>query len=310
MRPLQLIDEGERAPQRLRRKALDLADETIRRLDGIASDGAKAVHDVRRSLKELRALASLLGARRADRALFRDAGRRLSAARDAKAAVEAFDRLREGFASEWKPREFAKIRRALKERATTSVDAITIDELRSMLAVERGRIAAWTVDEMTRDELWSSIRGTRRRSRRAMNAAAEEPSPERFHDWRKRIKTLWHQSAFLASVGLADLDEDIDALHRLSRMLGEQHDLAIIDDLCRRTPEIFGTSRYVRRFRTFVARRLRELEATAEALGSEILADGGRKWEQRVRRERVRQRIGPKRADAAVRSRAMTAYRA
>jgi len=277
-----VTDAGERAPQRLRQKALDLADDATRRLAEIASDGHKAVHDVRRRLKELRALALLLGSGRGEREVFRDAGRRLSAERDSKAAVEAFDRLRACFAGDWLPREFAKIRRALAARASGPVDVAIVDDLRNVLFVEHGQIAAWTVDEMSRNDLWSAVRRSRRRCRRAMDEAIEEPSPARFHEWRKRTKTFWYHVRFLSEVGVAKLDEDADQLQKLSRMLGEHHDLTMIDDLCRRSPEVFGTDRYVDRFRKFVTRRLRQLEATAEALGSEILAGGARAWEARV----------------------------
>lgn len=289
------IDSGERAPQRLRRRALDLADDAVGRLGDIAAHPHEAVHDVRRRLKELRALASLLAAGRSEIELFRDAGRRLSAARDNKAALEAFDRLRETFAGEWAPRQFAKIRRALAARAADFVDPAVAGEVRDGLIRERGAIAAWTVDGMTRDELWAAIRRSRRRCRAAMDdAVSEPPSHERFHAWRKRTKTLWYQAQFFTSVGLADLEADAKSLRKLSRMLGDHHDLAVIDDLCSTQPELFGTQRYVNRFRKFVARRLRQLEATSEALGTELFAAPGRDWETRVRIDR--RRIGPKRS--------------
>ena len=114
------VEAGERAPQRLRRRALDRADESTEKVAALAGDDPRAVHDLRRRLKELRALTLILSdslpARgKAERDFFRDAGRKLATARDSKAAVEAFDRLREHFKDEWGPRQFLKIRRALAE---------------------------------------------------------------------------------------------------------------------------------------------------------------------------------------------------
>src|SRR5438477_5508309 len=101
-----LIEADERAPQRLRRKALESADALAATFEGILEGDAHAIHDARRRLKELRALTSILSVAKNERRFFRDAGRMLSAARDAKAALEGFDRLRERFASEWKPRQY------------------------------------------------------------------------------------------------------------------------------------------------------------------------------------------------------------
>jgi len=163
-----VVEAGERAPQRLRRKALDLADEALAKLDAMTGGDQKALHDVRRRLKELRAMAALLG--RPDVEFFRDAGRTLSPYRDAKAAVEAFDHLRERFATEWTPRQFSKIRRALALSVPPNIDREIGEDLRAALIVERGQIAAWPVDAMKRDDLWSAITRSYRRARRATRA--------------------------------------------------------------------------------------------------------------------------------------------
>jgi len=284
MQPLLFVEAGERAPQRLRRKALDAADSLLGVLDAVARNEPRAVHDARRRLKELRALASLAGAGKHERRFFRDAGRQLSAARDAKAAVEAFDRLRERFAPEWTPRQYQKIRRALKARLGPAIDAVTLENLRRSLLIERGRIAAWDVDEMRSDDLRSALARSYRRARRGMRRALEARSVAAIHAWRKRVKRYVYDVQFLTDVAVVPRDASLDALWELSRTLGRYHDLALIDDLCRHDFEPFGSRRYVHRFRTYVERALAELFETAERAGRELFAD------------RVRVRIGPKKS--------------
>jgi hypothetical protein len=232
---------------------------------------SKSIHDARRRLKELRALAVLLG-RGKDASLFRDAGRTLSRARDAKAAVEAFDRLRDRFSSEWTPRQFDKIRRALAARAQT------IGEIGPLRIVDRGRVAAWPVDEMRRDDLLRGLTKSYRRARRAMKRAIEHRTPAAIHEWRKRVKMHWYQSQFLTDAGVVQLDARNRALHKLSRTLGNHHDLALIDELCASEPETFGSSRYVNLFRRFLARELHDLFAVAEKTGHELFAERPRNW--------------------------------
>ena len=289
-----IVEADERAPQRLRRKALDLSDQVIAKLDG--PQDSKSIHDARRRLKELRALTSLLGRGKGEARFFRDAGRELSAARDAKAALEAFDRLRERFASEWKPREFGKIRRALKARVDVETDPIAIESLRRSLIVERGRIAAWPVDEMHRDELWSALSSSYRRARRMMRRALRERTIEAVHEWRKRVKMHWYHAQFLTMVSVCHLEVRNEALRRLSHALGDHHDLILIDEICRENPALFGSSRYVRHFHTFVARALTDLFATAEAAGDDLFGAPTREWVPGVRKAEPRRRIGPKKA--------------
>src|SRR5260370_36321479 len=276
-----VVEAGERAPQRLRRKALDLADDALARLDGMAAGDQKALHDVRRRLKELRAMAALLG--QPDGELFRNAGRTLSPYRDAKAAVEAFDRLRERLATEWRPRQFLKIRAALLKRVAANVDAKIAENLRTALLVERAQIAAWPVDEMKRDDLWRAITRSYRRARRAMRTVREEKTAERLHQWRKHAKIHWYHAQFFGDVNMAKLEPHTDFLRKLSRALGDHHDLVIIDELCRDTPETFGSARYVRLFRRFIASRLSELEVDAESIGPDLFATRPRHWEVAIR---------------------------
>jgi hypothetical protein len=292
------VQAGERAPQRLRRKGLDLADQAIGRLDAMAAGDARALHDVRRRLKELRALTSLLV--QPDRDFFRDAGRDLADYRDSKAAVEAFDRLRERFATAWTPRQFLKIRRALEARIRPAVEQRIIDCMRPGLIFERGQIAAWTVDGMKRDELWRELTRSYKRARRAMRRALQEKTAENLHEWRKRVKIHWYHAQFLGDVGLARFEPHTDQLRKLSRALGDHHDLIVVDQLCQAFPDLFGTMRYVKAFRGFIATRLRELEVDVESLGRSIFATRARNWEVRMRLTAaprdVLLRIGPRKA--------------
>jgi len=280
----------------LRQRALDLVDAAIATLHENGPDRDEAVHDVRRRLKELRAVAELLRTRlphhgRSDRDLFRDAGRSLASARDSKAAVEAFDRLREHYVDEWTPRQFMKIRQALSQRATSGLekqdadllaDAL-IDALIHALVMERRRVAAWPVDGMRQDELWEAIGRSYRRSRRAMSDARETKTPERMHRWRRRVKTHEHHTQLITRSGLAQLDERAKALHKLSRILGNHHDLVVIDQLLDESPEEFGAPAYVKRFRGFVARRMRKLEDDALSLGADLFEERTRIWEAQTR---------------------------
>jgi CHAD domain-containing protein len=293
MQPLLFIAADERAPQRLRRKALDTADSLVDTLDGVAKGEAHAIHDARRRLKELRALTLLLRLGKDERRFFRDAGRMLSVVRDNKAIVEGFGRLRERFASEWKPRQYQKIERALKAGLDATVNQESLDNLRIALTIERGRIAAWPVDEMHRDALINALAQSYRRARRGMRRAFEERTAKAMHSWRRRVKMHWYNAQFLTEVNVLPSDTDVETLRQLQRTLGQHHDLVLIDEICARSPELLGSERYVRRFQTFVARALAEHFVEAERIGGVLLAQSTRQW---ILTAAPRIRIGPKKS--------------
>jgi len=279
-----LVEAGERAPQRLRLKALELLDESIAGLDLLGVDARKASHDLRRRLKELRALVGLLrdalpDKGREERDLFRDAAAQLAAVRDRKAALDAFDRLRERFAGEWTPRKFLSIRRSLKKRVQTEVDEPVIERLRSSLRVERGRIAAWPVDEMRRDDLLPGLIRSYRAARRRMRRAMQERTASRIHQWRRRVKTHGYQVQFITTVGLTMLESRGEAVRDLWHILGEHHDLTLIEEIC----DSLGSPRLIRNFRPYLERRLRELEGLAASKGEQLFQQRAREWAAQLR---------------------------
>jgi CHAD domain-containing protein len=184
----------------------------------------------------------------------------------------------------------------LAQRAGQHVDAAVIDQIRSDLRIERGRIAAWAVDELTREDLWQAILRSYRRARKSMRVALHDRTTTAIHTWRKRVKVLWHHTQFLAQVNLAELEPQIERLRKLARTLGEYHDLVVLDELCLRSQESFGSARYVKAFRHFIARRLSELEKKAADMGQEILDDRARAWMAKVRVPEERERVGPKKS--------------
>ncbi len=281
-------DDGEFAPQLLRRKALELIDDAIAHLGSDEADPDVMVHEVRRRLKELRGITDLL--RRAlprkgrqDWTLFRDAGRELAAARDAKARVETIDRLRERFRDEWTAREFTKIRRVLVSHVTTGIDGETTARWKHELTAERLRVAAWPVDHMNRRDLEKAIVRSYRSSRRAMRRALEERTPESFHQWRKVAKIHWYHARFLDESGFASLEDRARAMKQLSRTLGELHDLDLIAQAIDLDPASFGSRRYLARFRGFVRRQREELESGAETEGTSLFQWRTRDWTRDLR---------------------------
>ena len=310
-----LVEAGERAPQRLRLKALELLDESIAGLDLLGVDARKASHDVRRRLKELRALVCLLrdalpDQGREERDLFRDAAAELAAVRDSEAALSAFDRLRERFASVWTPRKFLSIRRALRQRAVSTVSDAAVEQMRSVLRIERGRVAAWPVDEMPRDDLLPAFVRGYRSARRRMRRAMQERSAARFHQWRRRVKTHGFQTQFFTTVGLTILESHRKGVRDLWHILGDHHDLALIEDICDRSPGSLGSARTIRAFRQFLERRMRELEEDSASKGEQLFQQRTRDWEEHLRLQARaagllradsddRRRRGPKKSPAS-----------
>ncbi len=217
----------------LRRCAREQLDRAIDELSTrVADDPVDAVHEARKSLKKTRSLLRLgrgaldPGERRRDNAALRDAGRRLSATRDAEVMLEATDDLADRFAGRVPGATFDAIRRHLA--AERRPEAGLTSQVAEELKVVRSRIDDWTPRRSGWKALEPGLERSYSRGRAGLEKARNRPTVENLHEWRKRSKDLWYHLRLLKSfapgiVGGAAKDAD-----KLSKLLGDDHDLAVL----------------------------------------------------------------------------------
>ncbi|HWD10353.1 MAG TPA: CHAD domain-containing protein [Solirubrobacteraceae bacterium] len=252
--------------QRMAVGQLDLAIETLERLDG-EGPAERGVHETRKALKRLRAVLRLLAAELGDEvyvredAALRNAGRRLSGSRDAEVLLATLEGLIESHPDKLAGRGgVARLRahqRSERDRAwratlaDSAARALTLEELRAC----RARVAAWQLAQ--RDGVGLALPGFtrvyrqgRKRFRRAARRRGEPTLV--LHRWRKRVKDLRYAAEALqwraddaqnrvkpkgrrARRACARARKQGAWLRRLARraddlgeLLGQEHDLAVL----------------------------------------------------------------------------------
>jgi len=242
-------DEAPRAGiGRVARGQLDIAIELIQGRDG---DSAEAVHEARKALKRVRAVLRLcrgwLGEERyrQENTILRDAGRSLSGLRDAQVLVETLDGLREPLGPELPEDAWSGFR----ERLTADAAALAETEGRAgpygnvvlALAGVRERAELWPLPHDGGPEhLANGLEQVYRKARRARRRANRERTTENLHELRKRTKDLWHSGQLLDPLSRKRVGKLRRRAHRVSDLLGEDHDLAVLLDRAEQVPEAFG----------------------------------------------------------------------
>jgi CHAD domain-containing protein len=191
------------------------------------------VHDARKAFKRLRATVRLargaLGddAYRRENAAFRDLGRRLAGVRDASVLIETLDALDDDAANGTSARLHARLE-AERKRA---LDSLQEDDERVAAVITdidqaRARMQTWTFDTDGFGALEPGLRRIYRRGRRALRSAEAEPTTENLHEWRKRVKDLWHAEEILRPAAPKKMKKLAKRTHALADLLGDDHDLA------------------------------------------------------------------------------------
>ncbi|MFO0810146.1 MAG: CHAD domain-containing protein [Gemmataceae bacterium] len=203
---------------------------------------------------------------------FRDAGRPLTAARDAEAVVEAIDTLTKSHAGRIEAGAFAGPHAILKARRRLAVGAVLADP-RAVPAVtlvlrhSRADVRHWTMHAKG----WSAIRpGLKRIYAHGRDAleAAEAPTADNFHELRKSAKHLGYAVEFLRATRPGALGQLAKRLKEMAQALGDARDLALLRRTIEATPDTFAAPGAV--LAALADRRRMELESAALVLGQRI----------------------------------------
>lgn len=248
----------------------------------VEDDLDRAVHELRKALKRCRAVLRLVRhvvgeeAYRRENAVLRDAARPWGRLRDSAVLARTGAGLGAGEAEARDP----VVSRLRQEAEAVRDDADAVEELRAeteqVLQAARTRVPALTSGpEWTAAGLVPGVERALRRARKQRKKATKDASPEALHRWRKDVKYLAYQARLLSGL---DPDGDVtrlaDDLKSLGRLLGEEHDLAVL------------------------AGRLGADSSLAEATRAGWLAEAGRRRERLRARALKRGRTVLRRAEA------------
>ena len=230
------IDPTLTVPVEVRRVAAEVVDDAVARLDTPRDDVAawhEAVHEIRKRMKEFRAVTRLVRTRDEDlhdrwNAAARDVARELSDVRDAHAMLETLDLLATAYGD-----DVADAVEQVRRDRRTARDAVAADTpplhtLRDELERIRAAVDDWDLPDDGFDVLAGGLAKTYRRVRRRHAAAVDDPTTEALHELRKRVKYHRLHCDLLTSVWPTVVEAREDAWHDLTDDLGEDHDLAVL----------------------------------------------------------------------------------
>ncbi|MGN6870809.1 MAG: CHAD domain-containing protein [Solirubrobacteraceae bacterium] len=287
------LHPGEAVPDGLRRCAREQLDRAIEELSyRVADDPIEAVHEARKSLKKARSLLRLgrgtlaPDERRRDNDALRDAGRKLSAARDAEVMLEATDELAERFAGQVPQASFDAIRRHLVAERDPARRRVLESGLTGQVAEElkavRGRIDDWTL----RRDGWKAVEpGLQRsyaRGRAALEQARSRPTATNLHEWRKRTKDLWYHLRLLKPLAPGIVGGAVKDADKLSKLLGDDHDLAVLHATLERGAGDLKVD--VDAVLALIDHRREQLQAEALVLGQRLYAERPKAFVARIHR--------------------------
>jgi CHAD domain-containing protein len=242
------------------------------------NDRAHLVHEARKTIKRMRAMARLLRRETGEQQFarvnssLREAGKRLAGARDAEVRMATLRDLRARhprvLASEPVEMLLARLERDRTRALGPDPELSVLGDIAEM----RHDLLRWNLLEHDSGALSRGLREIyrdgRRRYRRVKRSHARDP--ERMHDWRKRVKSLYYALDMLGGKQAPATAKLTGRAGRLGEVLGEEHDLWMFASYLQDEPELDGETREL--LSTVIEHRRRRLRKRALKLGSRVYA--------------------------------------
>jgi len=257
-------------------------DRAIGELTGDDIELPEGVHQVRKRCKKIRGLLRLFrgsfsASYSEENAWFRDLARRLSAARDAEAMLESLDGLCAAFSEELTADAFGTVRHAMAARRNEVQEdgelPQRVAETLARLQDARTRVLGWRLDAEGFAAIEKGFSRTYRRARKALDASYKEPTAERFHEWRKRVKYHWYHVRLLRDVWPGPMKALAAETKQLADLLGDDHDLAVLRETLLQERDALGEQGEIDALAALAERRQEQLRAQAQTLGWRLFAE-------------------------------------
>jgi CHAD domain-containing protein len=287
-------------------KQLDGAQESLS--DSNRSSLDERIHSVRKRFKRVRAVVRLVrdaigeSDYQTENESFRDAGRPLSAVRDAKVLLEALDKLKDKSGKEARRALFRQARRALvaHQREVHSCvleDGRAFSDTTSAIEQARKRLPVWTAIPSDWQSLGKGVKRVYRAGRNAFDEVKSDATVENLHEWRKQVKYLRHQLELLAPTWPKVVGELAKEADGLGELLGEDHDLAVLGSTLASPPVADMLKQSVDEFGALIERQRKKLQVEAISKGELLYRDSPkqlvhrleaywRRWFKKSRRKR------------------------
>jgi CHAD domain-containing protein len=277
-------------PQGLKRVFCEQIDSALHCCQNPAKQRGVTVHEVRKHLKKLRAAMRLaIGVvgkicHAEENRCVRDIGRLVSDLRDAQVRLQTFVQLRDKAAKNSDKQMFPRTEELLLLERESFSAAFAGWQRQAIPQLEnvKARLMAWPLDDLNWKQICNAVCKIYRRGQRALAKAIDDPEPENFHAWRKRVKDVWYELRILQPLNRTVLEEMARDAEVLGELLGSEHDLEFLRARLERESGDEALANELVKLQKLITKRCQRLRRDALELGRRFYAEPSKAFAKRI----------------------------
>ncbi|HEX5492063.1 MAG TPA: CHAD domain-containing protein [Candidatus Udaeobacter sp.] len=274
----------------LKRVFGDQIDSALHCCQNPAEQCGVTVHEVRKYLKKLRAAMRLAIAavgkncHAEENRRVRNIGRLVSDLRDAQVRLQTFTQLRDKAAKNTDRQLFPRTEELLLLERESFSAAFAGWQRKAVPQLEnlKARLMNWPLDDLNWRQICDAVCKIYRRGQCTLAKTIDEPTPENFHAWRKRVKDVWYELRILQPLNRTVLEEMAHAAEILGELLGSEHDLEFLRARLEKESGDAALAHEILKLQKLITKRCKRLRRDALELGRRFYAEPSRAFAKRI----------------------------
>jgi CHAD domain-containing protein len=278
----------------LKRITLELIDKSIFNLSKGNGSFNEDIHDTRKNFKKIRTVLRLVRTNLGDKGFrnenlfYRDSGRKLSDLRDSTVLINTFDKLLKTPELESAKYDFSLFRNFLIEKhksisLTKNKKSVFISSLTADLILARSRVFDWSFSGDSFLIIKKDLRRIYKKGQEMMFVVSEDEIRENVHEWRKRVKDLWHTLRILNNIWSEIMVPLVSLLEKLSDTLGEANDLYLLKEKFISNEHKLKDNQSAKELLIFIDKRIIDLLREARNHGKKIYSENPKFFAGRIK---------------------------
>lgn len=231
------LEKGESLFEGIKRIGLEEQKAVIEALSN-GENAPKSIHTARKHLKKLRALFRLLrdalGAEyyNLGNDYYRDIARNLASLRDITSLIEIAQKIKDKYTTSPGKRGHEELIKCLEQELQNihlNQEEVFSENIH-LLEIDKERFYPLQRNKSDKEKILSGLHRVYKRGYRGFHQALKKANVENMHDWRKRVKYLWHQFQIIRRAWPVMIQAYISTLKELADLLGDYHDLCLLEE--------------------------------------------------------------------------------
>lgn len=144
------------------------------------------------------------------------------------------------------------------------------------------RLLKWPLEDLTWRQVCGAVAKIYKRGQRGLAKTIDDPEPENFHAWRKRVKDLWYQLRILQPVNRVVLTEMARDAEVLGELLGREHDLNFLWARLEKESSDEALRNELAQVEKLIRKRGKRLRTNALELGRRFYAEPANAFAKRI----------------------------